>query len=1307
MPSCGWWSTGAVGVNRNALPVMESHQISHINLRADIQRQYDALARTDSSEPESPEPGVESRDTMQDEAVAKVCERIKENAQATGCSRGRIILPCGTGKSRIALRIIEQLTEPGHVSAILCPSIALVAQLRGEFLMHSQKGVAALAVCSDQTAARGTDLSKDQTADLSQTSARDVKGTVTTDADEISEWIEAVPQERLGVIFGTYQSSYKIAQALQQGNHQLACMIADEAHRTAGIKRVESQEQQLRDFTVCHDQTRFPAKYRVYQTATPKVYKTAQQRKADDRLAREGKWVVRSMDDENVFGPELYRRSYADAVANGWLSDYRIIALGVNDKSAYDTANRLAGQEGSKLSTVQVIRGLALALIKAGATAESTGSIKSSINFLNTIRKSEQMVEVLQSDAARKFVAERLDALGINGDVPHYRLRHLDASSNVAKREEAKAELAAATAEEPRGILNVGIFGEGTDAPSLSAVGFIEPRKSPVDVIQAVGRVMRRSPGKHMGYIICPIVIPKNARAEDWMADTDDPDDGWQALGQILLALRAHDERIEHKLADLMEMYLPSDADCEPPLPISAVVALGSDDGRTSYHLHEGQPGEAQAAAADCVEGKARPIDKFRPLNQAIPDKAAQAKQVEGLLPPPNPPKQEPEIVIAAKPAPGSDPNAPVVAEVRQSNVVRAKPKPDGTPGPLDIDRTKKKALKMVNGEEGRKVPNPKQLPRAEQMALRLLDKSSAEQMGIYVNLLERSGLCRSQAARSVNLLEEAIGEARLRLNEDGLEPHLAKHFRITDSKNGKKAADGCTVASLLLMNAAMLHQRIVAGGWLPRVRMPLDEIKASPEAKTLVYREWNQITRHDFKPVIEPAIEVIELIEDTGFEAGLNKAIRHLVGEAERLAADYAEMGADYAGELFNKVMGNQDSDGAFFTRPPAAALLAALALDAAMPPDTDWTAESTWNKCRMVDLACGSGTLLAAALAEMKRRAAHQGADSRKLAALQKLAVEDTIAGLDFNPVSLQLAAAQLTAGNTNVAYRRMGLHRMDYGTDPQTGHTAAGSLELLTQSRVLDRNGELDLGDAQIGAKRLETGPDIDDNPDLEDAVDAATNAKIVIMNPPFTSREKMGEKFPPEIRKRLRERVDGLERTLVQSDPELDGFVSKTSIGPLFEALAEKCADEADGVVAMVWPSVAFAGPSTQYKRQALAKRFHIHTILTNHQPKDINLSQNTSINESLIVARRHEARGRAKPPTRIISLDRMPTDERQVAELRDCLVGCDTGLLADGWGEVSHWPVERIEAGDWTAGVFRSRNWPKLHITLPITISSLG
>ena len=201
---------------------------------------------------------------------------------------------------------------------------------------------------------------------------------------------------------------------------------------------------------------------------------------------------------------------------------------------------------------------------------------------------------------------------------------------------------------------------------------------------------------------------------------------------------------------------------------------------------------------------------------------------------------------------------------------------------------------------------------------------------------------------------------------------------------------------------------------------------------------------------------------------------------------------------------MGNQASDGAYFTRPVAASLLARLALDA-VAPDADWTDPKTWESNRVVDLACGSGTLLAASLTEMKRRAREQGAGERQLGELQKLAVEKTIVGLDFNPVSLQMAAAQLTAGNADVSYRNMGLHQMPYGSKGNREDVRAGSLELLGQRRVIGIGGELDLGEQDVGSERLQMAQD---DPTLEDAVDSVLGARVVIMNPPFTDRKKMG-------------------------------------------------------------------------------------------------------------------------------------------------------------------------------------------------------
>ena len=379
---------------------------------------------------------------------------------------------------------------------------------------------------------------------------------------------------------------------------------------------------------------------------------------------------------------------------------------------------------------------------------------------------------------------------------------------------------------------------------------------------------------------------------------------------------------------------------------------------------------------------------------------------------------------------------------------------------------------------------------------------------------------------------------------------------------------------------------------------------------------------------------------------------------------------------------MGNQASDGAYFTRPVAASLSARLTLDAC--GEQDWTDEETWRSHKTADLACGSGTLLTAMLTEMKRRAREQGAPESEIGRLQKTAVEETLKGMDINPISLQLAASQLTTGNQDIGYRRMGLHRMPYGPDARNPtKVSAGTLELLGQREIVPRNSELDLADARIASEEVWT----QGGEAMEDAVDAVRGGiNIVIMNPPFTSRSKMGEKFPLETQRSLRKRVDDLERILVRNDKDIEDFVDKNALGTLFVALADQCLEASTGILTMIHPTIALTNPSGQYERTVLAQRYHIHTILTGRWPREFTLSQNVEIDECMIVAMRHAG---SKPVTRFVHLDRIPHDEEEVAELHQALQDTPRGLLADGWGEVSEWPAERMEEGDWTPAIWRS------------------
>ena len=1324
---------------------MHGKPLKLVNITNDLHQQRQANVQYDECEHCQPYPAgderAQTKSCMQNEAVSTSVRILREQESSesgglpVGEARGRIILPCGTGKTRISLRVIEELTPPGELSIVLCPSIALVSQIRREYLQNAAVPIDALAVCSDVTA--GYDPKKegkrnatlDPTVDNSNVSASEVKGRVTTDAGEIADWMGQIASDNsIKVLIGTYQSSGKVSEALLSAGVRARVLIADEAHRTAGLKRKSSksaaaneEEKRLRDFTVCHDGDRFPATYRVYQTATPRIYD-------GKRATGNPNWIVRSMDDETTFGVELYRKSYLEAVRNRWLSDYRIIALGVNDPEAFETANILAKNTRSKgrtkLTTTDYLRGLALALTMGGATQGEDVDIRSCIAFMNTVDKSKNMAEDLQSDNVKKWVSRWLVENADGRAASDYSLEHLDASSNAAARETAKGRLAEADAENPHGIVNVGIFGEGTDSPSLSAVAFLESRRSPIDVVQAVGRTMRTAPDKELGYIVCPILIPPTADPEKWLSNSDS-EEGWQELGQILLALRAHDQRIEEHLEELLHLYIP-----EPPPVERTLVAVATDESkRIQYGEVVGPPGVAQEAVEQALKGKSRAESGIRRISESSADynvaqvltgknddesvelhrdsvtrDEPEADEMHGVQPAFNgtllvesgmhrivetpvshSAVEVTQVLTGKKNDDGS-------VELRADSVARDNPMAGEVRGVVNIQKTKAKARKMINtGEGGIRVPpgrhrKPRKTSkeRAEEKGQLMLKLSGLEDHGsaIKMNLLTKSGLSNNRVVRDLNILESSVSEAAHHMRTDGLLPTLNRHLGLDRlRKSDKKTADGCTVAALLMMNAAMLHQRVSNGGWLPGIS-DLSLIKNDMNVVQKVSREWERIMRHDFRPVLEPALEAIYAVETTGKNAGLERALHHLAAEAERIAETYADMGTDHAGPLFNRVMGNQASDGAFFTRPVAASLAARLTLDAC--GNVDWSDPRVWRNHKTVDLACGSGTLLAAMLTDMKRRAFERGANPETLTQLQKVAVEEVLKGLDINPVSLQLAASQLTAGNQRVSYRRMGLHQMHYGPHrDNSGRVSTGTLELLGQKAIVSRRDELDLGDDAINSMAMW---DADADAELEDAVDAARNAHIVIMNPPFTNRAKMGEKFPTETQKALRTRADLMERKLTQADPALIDFADKNSIRPLFVGLADHCVERPDGVLTMINPTIALTAPSGQRERLILAQRYHIHTIVTCHQPRNVNLSQGTGINESIVVMRRYDG---AKPPTRFVNLDRMPVDETECEDLHRCLLECDEGHLENGWGEVSHWSAELMEAGDWTPAVWRS------------------
>ena len=305
------------------------------------------------------------------------------------------------------------------------------------------------------------------------------------------------------------------------------------------------------------------------------------------------------------------------------------------------------------------------------------------------------------------------------------------------------------------------------------------------------------------------------------------------------------------------------------------------------YWIHEGAPGEAHEDMENVLKGASPRTSKFVVLPESMefelpaPDvvDVADPQAVSGVRESGTPYQAgAPTTIITGKV------NEDGSFEMRTDAVARDKPDTDGTPGKLNVRKTKARARDMINNGTGNPLPPSKERKkrREEENAkglrrqLRLLQEMQEFGDAIRMNLLEKSGLADDRVLRDLNLLEDSINEASHHLNTDELRPALDRHFGLDNLKESdlNKQADGCTIAALLMMNAAMLHQRIANGRWLSGVS-DLAAVKNDVNVVRRISREWNQIMRHDFRPVLEPAVNAIEAIEDTGKLAGLGACPR------------------------------------------------------------------------------------------------------------------------------------------------------------------------------------------------------------------------------------------------------------------------------------------------------------------------------------------------------------------------------------------------------------------------------------------------
>ena len=485
----------------------------------------------------------------QERAVAAIEEKWAE------FDRCKAIMACGTGKTLMSLRLVEDWIGPAAGTILFCaPSISLVGQSMREWMGQSRVPMSSLVVCSDSKASRKDDVIP-MTLDSFEYPA-------TTNPESLYRSFRRCRHSNpdgLVVIFSTYQSIGVIHDAQALGMPEFDIVVCDEAHRTTGNALPGVSKTEASAFMKIHFNENVAAKKRLYMTATPRIYGETAKRKG-----AEEDYTIASMDDESIYGPTAYQIKFGEAVEQKLLTDYKVVVLTVQEDAIGDRLPSLESDQGVNAmslepSDIGKIIGCWKGLVDhgEGAPDDATGlggmlvvddvetmvtdckPLHRAVGFCSTINASKTITEAF-SQIVEKFAEDEHEELPLKCE-----LRHVDGNMPSDQRTRNITWLGGNVAEDECRILtNARCLAEGIDVPNLDAVIFFNAKNSTVDVVQAVGRVMRRAEGKDFGYIILPIFVPAGMTPEEALDDSKVFANVWS----ILQALRSHDERIEAKV---------------------------------------------------------------------------------------------------------------------------------------------------------------------------------------------------------------------------------------------------------------------------------------------------------------------------------------------------------------------------------------------------------------------------------------------------------------------------------------------------------------------------------------------------------------------------------------------------------------------------------------------------------------------------------------------------------------------------------------------------------------------------------------
>lgn len=487
--------------NSTSLPSIADKKAGHSAILSDVldaldARFFNALEEYAKNKLAKPTHTIKSPRPYQESILHDLQTGLEEN------SRGKLIAACGIGKTLIALWLTERRND--STILFLAPSLQLIRQTLGEWAYEASEGFEYLCVCSDQSV---------NIEDETSLATSDVDIPVTTDVKTIREFLQN-KSDRRKVIFSTYQSVPVITSSIiGSGFSAFDITFYDEAHRTAGVSSSNLFSQAIEDSNI-------PSRSRLFMTATERIVKP-RIKAAADGIGQ----VVFSMDDESRYGKTLHRLSFGSAIEQGIVSDYRIVFAGITKSELNNLIKKnhyvMSESVNTKDNPIELAQSLYRRVLLKRCFIEL--EIKKVITFHNKISEAKSFATSFNEDLSTSMT-NVISISHVNGT-----MSSSERSDFISQFEEAELGV----------LTNVRCLTEGVDIPLIDGVFFANPKGSLIDIVQAVGRALRKPFGKKgkLAYIIIPILIDEHN-------DEQLTNESFDTLFNVIQALRDQDETL-------------------------------------------------------------------------------------------------------------------------------------------------------------------------------------------------------------------------------------------------------------------------------------------------------------------------------------------------------------------------------------------------------------------------------------------------------------------------------------------------------------------------------------------------------------------------------------------------------------------------------------------------------------------------------------------------------------------------------------------------------------------------------------------